>query len=63
MNYLEAQYGIALLLVLSIILLMSGMAFTSNYYWSDMYALFDINERRRSQQWILLENENEMSKK
>jgi general secretion pathway protein K len=62
-NYLEAQYGIALLLVLSIILLMSGMAFTSNYYWSDMYALFDINERRRSQQWILLENENEMSKK
>lgn len=62
MNYLEAQYGIALLLVLSIILLMSGMAFTSNYYWSDMYALFDINERRKLQQWILLENEGEMSK-
>lgn len=60
MDSLETQHGAALLLVLSILLLISAMAFTSLYHWSDLYNLFKISEIRKSQKWILLEIEGEM---
>ncbi|MFW5394215.1 hypothetical protein V1951_23480, partial [Yersinia sp. 2544 StPb PI] len=60
MDSLETQHGAALLLVLSILLLISAMAFTSLYHWSDLYNIFKISEIRKSQKWILLESEGEM---
>jgi general secretion pathway protein K len=48
------QRGIALLLVLSVLLLMSGMVTTSYYHWSEIYDILATNKKRKLEKWLLL---------
>lgn len=48
------QRGIALLLVLCILLLMSAMVKISSYYWSEIYYITEKIKNSNSRRWLLL---------
>lgn len=48
------QNGIALLMVLCALFLMSTMVMTSYHYWFDIYYLAKNSQQRQKEKWILL---------